>query len=85
MSTIRVALMLEQGSPFEVVLRDHLRHNIYPPVPDMEDVAREAIDFVDCGEGDQYVRLPNGAGVPASEVVDGLHLLPFVEHRQQNA
>ena len=82
MGNVRVSEMLEGGWPTETVLSDHLRHNIYPPVPDLTALASEAIDAVALGHADTCLRLPNGANVTAQDIVDGLHLGEFLEHRR---
>jgi hypothetical protein len=81
MPTIHVAELLTDGHRYEAVLYDHLRHNLYPPCPELVGQAAEAVAAVVGGQRDALVRLSNGVDVTAQVVVDGLHLGAFVEHR----
>lgn len=64
----------------------HLTANHYPPIPeDMVNVALAAIEALEEGDPSRYIALPDGIthrryseGVPASEVVDALHLEAFI-------
>lgn len=82
MSYIRVAEMLIGGIDYNIVLSDHLRHNVYPPVPEYVDEARRAIDAIVADEPDSPIRLDSGNEVSAREVVEGLHLEAFVDHKR---
>lgn len=77
--------MLANGVPFEVALGEHLRYNLYPPVPFLADVAEQAITAVADYEPHTAIALPNGADLTAQEIVDGLHLEWFVEFKRGEA
>lgn len=84
MSQVRIAEMLHGGIRYEVVLGDHLRHNVYPPVPEYEPQATEAIAAVVDGEPERLIRLHSGAEVAANMIVDGLHLEEFVNYKRED-
>ena len=58
----------------------HLQSNCFPPVPvAMVPACVAAIERVVAGDPDARVKLPSSDGVPASLVVNRLHLHAFVE------
>ena len=61
----------------EVMLREHLRHNCYPPIPWAYRCAMEAIVACKKGEPEREITTPKGAMLPAHEIVEQLHLEVF--------
>lgn len=77
------------GTPRRVILEWHLRHNHYPPHPlFMVGVAEAAIEACVADEPERLIPLPEGVehkrygvAVPASVIVESLHLHDFLEAR----
>ena len=60
-------------------LHYHLTANHFPPVdPSFVDTAIEAIEKVDEDEPEHQITMPNGITKAAWEIVEGLHLEPFL-------
>jgi hypothetical protein len=74
--------MLACGIPYDIALHDHLRHNIYPPVPELTECAQDAIDAVLRDEPAALLRLPSRNEVSAQVIVDGLRLREFIAWRR---
>ena len=69
---------------FEQRLEWHLSSNHYPPIHKVfVSIAIKAIDHALDEEWDEEIELPNGKKLQVSEIVDGLHLEPFIEVRAQ--
>jgi len=68
------------GFLFEVVLREHLTNNHYPPIdPVFIPSALEAISRAEEGDWDSDIDLPNGRTLPVSRIIEELHLESFLE------
>lgn len=83
MGNVRVSDMLGSGIRYDIVLCDHLRHNLYPPMPELAGMADQAIDALVADEPDRRVWLPDGNHITAQEAVAGLHLTEFVNHKRE--
>jgi len=71
--------MAAQAS-FEVALHWHLTGNHYPPIHgDFHKPVRKAIELANNGEWGATVELPNGVTKVVADVVQELHLDPFIE------
>ena len=58
----------------------HLQSNHYPPIGiEFVPVAEKAIDKVIQGEYNFSIKMPNNKTLTAGEIVEGLHLEPWVE------
>jgi len=70
---------LDRGVERKQALTIHLRHNHYPPVHlSFLKSAENAIEAYEDGECDTQIDLPNGLIKTASEIINGLHLEPFL-------
>lgn len=79
MGRLRAEEMIEFAG-FELALQDHLRHGHYPPVDLVFlDTARNAISEAEAENWDEMLFLPNGKEVPVWQVVEELHLEPFMQ------
>ena len=84
MGNMRACGMAEAVRDGQITLRvalyDHLISNHYPSVdPAFVDTALAAISKVDGNEDDHEIAMPNGITKTAAQIVDGLHLEPFVD------
>lgn len=67
------------GFLFEVVLREHLANNHFPPVSSIfVPSALEAIEKADSGDRESLIKLPNGISLPVSQIIEELHLEDFL-------
>lgn len=67
------------GFLFEVVLREHLAHNHFPPVSSIfVSSALEAIEKADSEDWESMIELPNGISLPVSQIIEELHLEDFL-------
>ena len=75
------AMIAELG--IDRALTHHIEHRLYPRVPmDFKQCFWNAIEV--CAlEDDDYVELPNGKSMLASEIVDEAHLEAFVLARSE--
>ena len=79
MGYTRAAEMIEFAG-FELALRDHLQHNLFPPVSlTFLGAAKQAIAEVEQDEPNATITLPNEQKVHAGEVVQSLHLEAFLD------
>ena len=61
-------------------LRWHLQYNHYPPVSEVFiPVAEEAIDRGNQEDWDYTIEMPNGCRLTLAQIIEGLHLEPFLE------
>jgi len=61
-------------------LRWHLQYNHYPPVSEVFiPVAEEAIDRGNQEDWDYIIEIPNGCRLTVAQIIEGLHLEPFLE------
>ncbi len=73
-------MVVEGAIAMRTAVANHLRTNHVPPVH--FDFVKPAMAAIMAGaqeEWDEQIELPNGIVMSASEVVDGLNLIPFVE------
>lgn len=67
------------GFLFEVVLREHLANNHFPPISSIYvPSALEAIEKADSGDRESMIELPNGISLPVSQIIEELHLTDFL-------
>lgn len=67
------------GFLFEIVVREHLRTNHFPPIdPVFLDSALEAIRRTDSEDWDSMITLPNGISLSVSQIIEELHLKDFL-------
>ena len=67
------------GFLFEVVLREHLAHNLYPPIDSVfVPSALEAISLAEGEDWDSVIELPNGVSLPVRQIIEELHLENFL-------
>ncbi len=67
------------GFLFEVVLREHLAHNHFPPISSIfVPSALEAIEKADSGDTESLIELLNGLSLPVSQIIEELHLEDFL-------
>lgn len=65
---------------FETGLIMHLQSNHYPPVSvDFVPTCKQAIEVILDGNAGHEITMPNGKTLTAGEIMEGLHLQPFVE------
>jgi hypothetical protein len=65
--------------PLNDALRRHLTANHFPPVSTaFMPAAMRAIDNANADDYDEEIDLPNGRTLTTAEVIEGLHLTPFV-------
>lgn len=58
----------------------HLTANHYPPIHEVfVPVAEQAIELANIGDWDETIEMPNGITKSVGEIVDELHLTPFVD------
>ena len=82
---------MKHAIPFEVALSWHLEHNLYPsPPPVVMEAARLSIEAFSEGDPERLISLPSivthriyGSQAPASEIVEMLHLEPFITEEVQ--
>lgn len=78
MGRMRAEEMIEYAG-IELALRDHLQCNHYPPVNLVFlETARDAIAQAELGNWDEILSLPNGKELSVWQVVEELHLGPFL-------
>lgn len=84
LKTIEMADAVEEGSiSLAQALTYHLQVNHFPPVhPDFFPAIRNAIVQAENGQWSQEIRLPNGKILTAEEIIDQLHLKPFLFRHQ---
>ena len=71
--------MAESGLPLELTLEWHLQSNHYPPVSlAFIPTCVKAIQCCKDGASDTDITMPNGLVHSAAEIVEGLHLEPFL-------
>jgi hypothetical protein len=62
------------------LLHWHLQHNHFPPIHSIfVETAKEAIDLANQGEWEQRITLPNGRVLTVAEIIQQLHLEPFLD------
>lgn len=67
------------GFLFEVVVREHLAHNHFPPINAVfVPSALEAIEKADSGDRESPIKLPNGISLPVGQIIEELHLENFL-------
>lgn len=63
-----------------VVIREHLRTNLYPPIsPVFVAAAIEALNRARDQDWEREIELPNGRYLSARDIISGLHLEGFLE------
>jgi len=63
----------------ECALADHFMANFYPPITiEVIPFAVKAIDYCNAEEWDEEITFPNGRIITAGEMVNDLHLEPFL-------
>lgn len=74
----------------EVAISIHLRHNHYPPVPEiMVPVCIEAIDRVNEGDVDSTIYLPDGVSwkgyvsCPVYAIIENFHLEAWLNNTEE--
>lgn len=72
---------VEDGAvSFDAAIRWHLGSNHFPPInPVFDDAAKTAIENVNVGDYDIEIELPNGRILTSGEIVEQLHLEPFLD------
>jgi hypothetical protein len=84
MGAMALAGMLEAAGDIDVALRWHLGSNHFPPIPEVFDAAKAAIDAGNDGDYDRLIELPEGVSwrgqtsAPAHECIGGWHLEAFL-------
>lgn len=62
------------------MLEHHLCFNHFPPISNVfVPVAEQAIALANEGDWDALITMPNDITLSVGEIVDQLHLIPFVE------
>lgn len=68
-----------EGVTQDMALRFHLKSRMFPPIhDDFFPAIKQAIEYVDAGIGGYTVDLPNGRTLSAWDVIEQLHLEPFI-------
>jgi hypothetical protein len=83
---------LSEGIDFDIVLDQHLRYNVYPPIPSiMFDACKMAIEMANADQLDAEVELPAGitykdgsSTSPASEIIEYARLEGFIEYDEED-
>jgi len=71
----------EGETSMRMALTWHLTSNHFPPVHTIfVDVAIRAIMCAAAEEFDEVIEMPNGVSLSVTEIVDQLHLWPFVDN-----
>jgi len=71
----------EHETTMRMALTWHLTSNHFPPVHTMfVDAAMEAIQLAAVEDFDYVIHLPNDKDLTVTEIVDELHLWPFVDN-----
>jgi hypothetical protein len=71
----------EGEASMRMALTWHLTSNHFPPVHTLfVDPAMEAIQFAVDEDWDHVIHLPNGVELSVTEIIDELHLWPFVDN-----
>ena len=74
--------MAESGISLDTMLGWHLQSNHYPPIDLVfVPICIEALDAILDEEPDRQIELPTGLNLTAAQIVEEVHLEPFLDVR----